>query len=78
MGDFVLQVAEDRVVLQEVGQRGRGGEVVDGDEFDVGVAESGAEYIASDAAEAVDAYLYCHDFRCSCRVCSVMDSSLDH
>jgi predicted kinase len=44
-----------------VGQGGGGGEVVDGDEFDVGIAESGAEDVASDAAEAVDANLYCHE-----------------
>ena len=59
-GDFVLQVAEDGVVLEQVGERGGGGEVVDGDEFDVRVAERGAENVASDAAEAVDANLDCH------------------
>ena len=67
VGDLVLEVAEDGVVLEQVGQGGRGGEVVDGDEFDVWVADCGAEDVASDAAEAVDAYLYCHDFGCSCR-----------
>ena len=63
VGDLVLEVAEDGVVLEEMGQGGGGGQVVDGDEFDVGVAEGGAEDVAADAAEAVDAYLYCHDFR---------------
>ena len=65
VGDLVLEVAEDGVVLEQVGEGGGGGEVVDGDEFDVRVAESGAEDVASDAAEAVDAYLYCHDCACS-------------
>ena len=59
-GDVVLEVAEDGVVLEQVGEGGGGGEVVDGDEFDVGIAERGAEDIASDAAEAVDANLDCH------------------
>ena len=68
VGDLVWQVAEDGVVLEQVGQGGGGGEVVYGYEFDVWVAESAAEDVASDAAEAVDAYLYCcHDFGCSCR-----------
>ena len=60
VGDLVLEVAEDGVVLEQVGEGGGGGEVVDGDEFDVRVAECGAEDVAPDAAEAVDAYLYCH------------------
>ncbi len=76
VGDLVLEIAEDGVVLEEVGQGGGGGEVVDGDEFDVGVAEGGAEDVASNAAEAVDAYLYCcHDFSCSCRGARVMCTS---
>jgi hypothetical protein len=54
-GDLVLEVAEDGVVLEQVGEGRRGGEVVDGDEFDVRVADCGAEDVASDAAEAVDA-----------------------
>ena len=34
VGDLVLQVAEDGVVLEQVRERGRGGDVVDGDDFD--------------------------------------------
>jgi len=60
VADFVLEVAEDGVVLEQVGERGGGGEVVDGDEFDVRIAEGCAENVASDAAEAVNAYLDCH------------------
>jgi hypothetical protein len=41
-------------------ERGRSGQVVDGDKLDLGVANCGAEDVASDAAEAVNAYLYCH------------------
>ena len=65
VGDLVLEVAEDGVVLEQVGEGRRGGEVVYGYEFDIGVAEGGAEDVASDAAEAVDAYLYCHKSDCS-------------
>jgi hypothetical protein len=69
VGDLVFQVAEDGVIFEEMGQGGGGGEVVDGYEFNVWVADSAAEDVASDPAEAVDAYLYCcHDFGCSCRV----------
>jgi hypothetical protein len=58
--DFVLQVAQDRVVLEQVSQRRRAGQVVDGDKIDVVVAKRGAQNIASNAAEAVDTNLYCH------------------
>src|ERR1700734_4440301 len=34
VGDFVFEIAEDGVVLEEVSQGGGGGEVVNGDEFD--------------------------------------------
>jgi hypothetical protein len=60
-GDVVLEVAEDGVVLQQVGQCGGGGEIVNGYEFDVRVAESGAEDVAADAAEAVDTNFNCHN-----------------
>jgi hypothetical protein len=33
--DLVLQVAEDRVVLEQVGQRGRAGQVVDGNKINL-------------------------------------------
>ena len=69
VGDFVLEVAEDRVVLEQVGQGGRAGQVVDGNKFDLGIAERGAQNVAANAAEAVDANLNCcHDFGCSYRV----------
>ena len=58
--DLVLQVAEDGVVLEQVREGGRGGEVVDSDEFDVGIAQCRAEDVASNAAEAVDSNLDCH------------------
>ena len=60
-GDLVLQIAEDRVVLQQVGQCGGGSQIVNGDEFDVGIADCRAEDVAADAAKAVDTNFYCHD-----------------
>ena len=58
--DFVLQVAQNRVVLEQVSQRRRAGQVVDGNKFDLGIAKSGAKYVAANAAEAVDTNLNCH------------------
>ena len=59
-GYGLLEIAEDGVVLEQMGEGRGGGEVVDGDELDVGIADRGTEDVATDAAEAVDAYLYCH------------------
>jgi hypothetical protein len=56
------EAPEDRVVLEQVGQRAGVGDVVDGDELDVrarGVRRT--EEIATDPAEAVDADLHCHE-----------------
>ena len=54
--DLRVQVAEHRVVLQQMRKRVRAREVVDGDKVDVLVAERGAHDVAADAAEAVDTY----------------------
>ena len=67
VGDLVGKVAEDGVVFEQVGERGRRGEIVYCDEFDVWIAESTTEDVTSDTAEAVDTYLYSHDYGCSCR-----------
>ena len=54
--DVLREPAEDRVVLQQVGEGLVVGQVVDADDLDVGARrESGAEEVAADAAEAVDA-----------------------
>ena len=60
VGDVVLEVAQDGVVLEQVRERGRRGDVVHGDDFNLGVANCSAEDVASDAAEAVNAYFYRH------------------
>jgi hypothetical protein len=55
--------AVDRVVLEQVTQRPRVGQVVDADELDVGaVPLGGADDETSDTAEAVDAYTHGHWF----------------
>lgn len=59
--DVVLQVAENGIVLKQVGKGGRAGQIVDGDEFDVRIAEGGADDVASDAAEAIDANFDSHE-----------------
>jgi hypothetical protein len=54
--------AEDRVVLEQVGHRGRVDEVVDRDEVDVRARLlGGPEDVAPDAAETVDADLHSHE-----------------
>ena len=53
--DVGVEPAEDRVVLQQVRQGLVVGQVVDGDDLDVGTGRSdGAEEVAADPAEAVD------------------------
>src|SRR4029078_4295193 len=52
---------EGRVVLQQVPQRPRVGDVVDRDEIEGDLAlESRSEEVPADAAEAIDAYLRGH------------------
>ncbi len=59
-GDLVFEVAEDGVELEQVGEGGGRGQIVDRDDFEIRVAEGGAKDVATDASEAVDAYLYRH------------------
>ena len=55
MADRVRDRVMHRVVLQQIRQRGRIGEIVDGDEFDAGIAlERGTQHVASDAPETID------------------------
>ncbi len=55
-GDRGAQVAEHRVVLQQVRQRLGVGEVVDTHEIDVAVGQGRAHDVAPDSTEPVDAY----------------------
>ena len=60
VGHMVVEVAEDGVVLEQM-REGLGiGDVVDGYELDIFVIQRRAHDVASDAAEAVDAYLDGH------------------
>src|SRR5450432_3399486 len=58
--DFLVQAAEHRIVLGEMGERGGVGEVVDGDEIDILIVQTGAHYVAADAAKSVDCYFHWH------------------
>ena len=68
-GDLARERAEDRVVLEQVPERPRVGDVVDGDDLDVRARlVRCAEDVAADAAEAVDPDAYSHGlepFPCS-------------
>ena len=54
------EVAKYRVVLQEVGERRRVGDVVDRDNVHVVMGERGAHDVAADSSEPVDANLNGH------------------
>jgi len=60
--DVVFQVAENGVILKQMGESFGTGEVIDRDEFDFGVSEGGAKDVASDAAKTVDSNFYSHAF----------------
>jgi hypothetical protein len=60
MRNFVRKIAKDGVIFQQMRQCGGIGDVVDRDEVDVFVVQRGAHDVASDAAEAVDAYIDGH------------------
>ena len=60
VGNFVGQVAENGVVLQQVREGLGVGDVVDGHKLNVFVVQRGAHDVASDAAKAVDSYLDGH------------------
>ena len=59
-GNVVGQVAQDGVVLEQVRQRSRAGEIVYSHKFDVIVAQCCAKYVTANSAKAVDANLHCH------------------
>ena len=66
--DVALVRAVHRVVLEEVRERLRIGQVVDGDELDVGdtLLLRGAKHLSSDASKAVDANANRHPFVLLC------------
>src|SRR4029453_14668981 len=54
-GEVAVEWAEDRVVLEQVGQRGVVREVVDADDLDVGAGGLyGAVEVAAEGGEAID------------------------
>ena len=55
------ETTENAVVLEQVSQHRRGRDVVDGDDLELGgTLSGGAQHVASDAAEAVDANSHSH------------------
>ena len=68
--DARLQVAEHRVVLEQVGERLGAGQIVDRDEVDVLVAERRPHDVAADSTESVDADPDSHRSSSSCRTSS--------
>jgi hypothetical protein len=59
-GNLLFEVAEDRVVLQQVRERLGVRDVVDGHEVYVGVAHARAEHVAPDAPEPINSNFYRH------------------
>ena len=57
---MVGQIAEDRIVLEQMGERLCVGDVVHRNKLNIFVVERGAHNVASDAAETVDTYLDGH------------------
>ncbi len=60
--DGAREAAQDRVVLEQVGHRGRVDQVIDGDELEVRARRvRRAEHVAPNPPETVDADLHSHD-----------------
>src|SRR5579859_1687675 len=56
----MFQVAQNRIVLEQMSQSGGAGQVIDGHKFDIRIVNGGAQHVASDAAKAVNANFDCH------------------
>jgi len=52
--DVVAEIAENRVVLQQMGQGLRTGQIIDGYEIQLFVIQRGTKYVAADSAKSVD------------------------
>ena len=63
-GDFGAERSEHRVVLEQVRQRFRIGQIVDRDEFHVTPVQCRPDDIPANAAKAVDTHFYCHFVSC--------------
>jgi hypothetical protein len=58
--DLVRQFTQNRVVLCQMRESLCIGEIVDGDELDCGVVQSGTNHVAADPAETIDTHFYRH------------------
>ena len=59
-GNLVRQIAQHRVVLQEMGQSFRIGQVIDCHELQIGVLQRRTQDVPADTSETINAYFYSH------------------
>src|SRR6185437_1822160 len=57
---LIRQIAENRIVFEQVRERLRIRNIVHGDDFNRGITQRRAENIAADASKTVDSYLDWH------------------
>ncbi len=60
VGHLIGKIAEDRIVFQQMRERLRIRDVVDGYDFDRGIAKRRAKDVAADASETVNSDFHCH------------------
>ena len=60
VGDVDLQVAMYRIVLEQMCQGLVVGDVIETDDFEIGVAHRSTEYVPSDAAKSIDCNFHRH------------------
>src|SRR2546425_65447 len=56
----MLEVAQNGIVFQEMGQGGRAGQVIDRYELKVAIIDGGAQHVASNTDKDINDYFYCH------------------
>ncbi len=78
VSNFVRQITEDRIVLQQVCQRFGVGDVVDGHDFDGRIAQRRAKDVAADASETIDTYFNCHESSGDCSRAPSRTASVKH
>ena len=59
-GDIVLEISQHRIVLQQVRERLRVGDIVYSNEVDFRIPKRGAKNVAPDATKSIDADFNCH------------------
>jgi hypothetical protein len=59
-GNRLLQLAKDGIVLQEMSERLSVGDIVHRHEINIGIMQTRADHIATDASETVDTNFHSH------------------